>query len=928
MRLRNLALLIAIGVPVQAAGQAGDVWGRLAVPGGVDAARRNLGLRGSDDRPDALLLLDYADRYAALRNRQAAETAARYFAGAGAGLGAPTVPLPLPRFWSAFGRAEDGSLLAAIVAREELALLYRGLASLDEETLGYLDGAPALTRQWLEDFRPFSVFGRSLRIHAGVVVLPGGDAARDVWHRLVPRSPDDPAAFTRELLRRDDGRMAYFFDAVSRLDPLRQAAVLGAGLEAPARDAHVERVYRVFRAFEPIWNARDEPFQMRAFDPAVAVAFTGFRADRTIGPDWWPSLLERVSGSDDWPDRPEQTQRRLNARPADAVWLLDWIFDRPGDARRRFELVRYLQRQFPDSTMEHAFAVETALRTFHEMPALALSLERMGVRDAAAIGALGRAGRQATRSGSAEDALPAVRRLQLAVGWLEQAHRHRPVDEPAVTRLLASLAVVPQGREGLGGTAGWLIDELLPSLGVRTARASEAAMLEAMLSGSGAGTVEWEGLTYDLRPDRAALRAASAIRAAQTGPRLDDLVRLVRSGQAIAAPPPSLAATAEVAADIRASLPGLRMLVEQRSLDEGVLSDLERVARSLERIERERDLDRATREHDRLMWAIDGVTDVVGQQILYALAAAPTARPAMLYADGWRRHVMDARGPTDARPWATLVWQPADSSADVEGDAAVHGSLLALDVALAEAQLRDLDDAELLAPPRLAAPDRRAMIEALLLSRPAAREPAGEGRRHAAAIAAGRRFVAGWTGESSPSMRAALEAAGVDPHRVNLLLHADVAGAANADADDGAPVPAERWLGVMEIHGLGHGGGLPGWWGAAGRSLDGCLCLQAIEPWQLRWLGDRAGSGFAGAAVMDLSLRLAEHLEAMGLPESLVPWLLRPATREWIDRVWQIVPSDTAALAEFPARLPIERLDAYLLSLVADGVLVVTGEVR
>ena len=88
-----------------------------------------------------------------------------------------TVPLPLdPSVWRDTilrRQVPDNQLIPAILSERTTALLYHGLAALDDETLGALGP----DRETLEVLRrhagTFATFGRSFRIHAGRVVVPG-----------------------------------------------------------------------------------------------------------------------------------------------------------------------------------------------------------------------------------------------------------------------------------------------------------------------------------------------------------------------------------------------------------------------------------------------------------------------------------------------------------------------------------------------------------------------------------------------------------------------------------------------------------------------------------------------------------------------------------------------------------------------------------
>jgi hypothetical protein len=189
------------------------------------------------------------------------------------------------------------------------------------------------------------------------------------------------------------------------------------------------------------------------------------------------------------------------------------------------------------------------------------------------------------------------------------------------------------------------------------------------------------------------------------------------------------------------------------------------------------------------------------------------------------------------------------------------------------------------------------------------------GAGSAAAVHGGRARVETWvTGEPSSrsEVREALESAGLETRRINLLLW--LAGR--------EPAGLTSRLTVTELYWLGGGGTVQAEWGVAGRAVDGCLCLEPLEPWRARWHRDRPGSGLAGSLVTDLPFRLVEHLDALDMPSALVAVILRSALRDWASAIWQIVPSDTGALADFPSRLSVRRMDDYLLALVADRFLV------
>jgi hypothetical protein len=172
------------------------------------------------------------------------------------------VPLPLPRFWSdnIFNADTEFPAIASITRHGEVAMIYAGLASLDDDTLAFLDDQIDLVRALTRDDPvAFAMFGRSLRIRSGRVHPPGGDDAAAVWEHLAGQGLGNPRRFVPALFAQDGGRLAFFFDAASRLDAPRQHVLLGGHLEGRARLDFVDRVYSRFRSFDETWRLRDQP---------------------------------------------------------------------------------------------------------------------------------------------------------------------------------------------------------------------------------------------------------------------------------------------------------------------------------------------------------------------------------------------------------------------------------------------------------------------------------------------------------------------------------------------------------------------------------------------------------------------------------------------------------------------------------------------
>lgn len=116
-----------------------------------------------------------------------------------------------------------GGFALALLQQPKMALLYRGLSQLNPKAISELVSAVGLKTlndkyaDLLYHYGPaFAVLG----MHA---VVPGGVKAEAIWAQLAGAPPQQPGAFFRALLGRDDGRLLAFFFALSELDRPHQA---------------------------------------------------------------------------------------------------------------------------------------------------------------------------------------------------------------------------------------------------------------------------------------------------------------------------------------------------------------------------------------------------------------------------------------------------------------------------------------------------------------------------------------------------------------------------------------------------------------------------------------------------------------------------------------------------------------------------------
>lgn len=122
-----------------------------------------------------------------------------------------------PDYWVSPKEKQAGSFIDVFLNEPAVCRLYLGLSKLDRTTANALKGAVPMQR-----LRPFAhvldFFGGMFEIRDGKAVAPGGARTARAWADLVGVSPDQGAAFFERLITKDDGWMASFFDALSRVN--------------------------------------------------------------------------------------------------------------------------------------------------------------------------------------------------------------------------------------------------------------------------------------------------------------------------------------------------------------------------------------------------------------------------------------------------------------------------------------------------------------------------------------------------------------------------------------------------------------------------------------------------------------------------------------------------------------------------------------
>ena len=129
-----------------------------------------------------------------------------------------------PDYWLNAKEKQSGDFIDAFLGDPALCRLYLGLSKLDPSVAEEL--RKNTTVQKIRAYaHVLDFYGGMLAIRNGKVVVPGGARSEKAWADLAGASPDRPANFVERLVARDDGWLASYFDALSRIDTPSHIAV-------------------------------------------------------------------------------------------------------------------------------------------------------------------------------------------------------------------------------------------------------------------------------------------------------------------------------------------------------------------------------------------------------------------------------------------------------------------------------------------------------------------------------------------------------------------------------------------------------------------------------------------------------------------------------------------------------------------------------
>jgi hypothetical protein len=856
--------------------------------------------------------------------------------------GAPeTVPLPLPAaIWTDVvfgGRATSHGLAVQILESRSAALLYHGLLSLDDGARAWLATQPDLVAELAsQHYGALLVAAPGLRVADAVVRVPGGELAEPVWQALVGRPANEPAGFVRALLTQGEGRLAYFFGAIAQLTPAQIRLALNLDVpDVAGRVAAARRLYAVFAGLAPEWKIEDRAFWRPALDPALLVA--DLRVDdggRPVVPGTRPFWSAVFARSDERRSSNDDPRPLSDGDPVDLVWLSEEVFKGGhGEQRRRYRLVLFASRHVRLLTPETAKDGVDAVRAAGAYPALVGVLERAKLADVAAFASAGRRAALLSGIGDHNRALRALAQFQGTLALVTRAALRGSLPADSLSSVVSSLSAVDFSERGdyEGRLVRWLaawID------GARQARGSgEMSDLDQagldLLAGPAVVEprfVDWEGTRYRLD-----LAGAEAVRLARvlgehSRPYLSSAKTLVGLADALGEAGLTLERLRRQAGLLEqvaqaVAWEGMHDSGTTRAVPAagdwegtGILDRYREAAAALNRVTRDRDVRGASRLAPALLVLADDLFARGLVQLAYAVALGNHDHAAMFVGEAASRHDFGLRGDGGR----IRAWQLPVAGSDITPRRGWHvtGSLLGLDVKLAELSLVRLSSKLPARKPSLTDVNRRVLIEAVALVEPASLT---DGARDTLveAIRKGRARLA--AARTPAEALAIADEIRLGPARRSLF--AWVVGH--------QPERAALFLSPLELLWLGFesrpiAAGLHAW-GAPAEPRAGCLCLELIDRRQLEALEGRWNFGLLASAFPDLNLRLTELLAELNMPAQLLGPILTSATLDFIETATSRDQDDRRGLVEFVQALRLERVEQYLALLTTDGPLVPVG---
>lgn len=854
----------------------------------------------------------------------------------------PTFSFPLPlgvELWrdEIFrSQLDRGELFARIITERDAAMLYYGLRSLDEATLGYLADHPAVVRRIYEQHSgQFALFGRSILVSNNEIQVPGGPGSVELWERFVGEKVSEPGDFMLAILDWDRwgyGLIAPFYDVVVHLDDARRLFVLGAWLPEQRRQDHLEELFQQVSLSAPADDSRGGAFAGRFVD--VSILLSQVSVDQTGSPtvvgstDFWRDVFDvtRNSGSD-------SRDQSLSApgSPIEAAGLVRTVLvDALGDRRARLQTFLFGQRIL-DGDDSYSLAL-AALRGFQHYPQLPLTLERMGATDLNAYRVSLARATQLSQLSDPNISRIALSQFQVALVLLERARLGRWISDSEASSLIQSLAAVSPANSGFyeNRLALWILDTFLPSV-PHLESSPEASVEEALVLAmvgispdfAPGMQIEWEDFIYDMDPTRPRAQRLRENLARHTNS-LEDIFAFVRVAERAQSEPGTLESRrlADQLEEAFGRLTPPSAGQYSRGAPVALAETVSRVANELRQDARRRDAGRIASDVGR-------VADVLVHASLRALLYAAYLGDADRYAAAGgeevsARHDFALDEDDDTVTLTHGAWVMPVTRFEPGQPWSVRGSLLGLDISLADLALgresRGLPGGVGLLPE-----GERQVLAATVPLMDSWGLPESGSVRIAGRLSRGRQRVRA-AFERDGDIDTILRLAGIDEWRQQVMRPLVGNVGRSAQPETYFSRSELLWLGSHDE--TSHVEALDGW-GSPAYPLGGCLCLELTSPHAFETLTGTSNLGYLAAYLPELSLRIAEVFADKELPSLLLPQVLSRALVDLFGEMQLYFSEDWfSAVRHIDLAYSAARIEDYVASLTGDGTLVPIAPVR
>src|SRR6266849_6790886 len=203
----------------------------------------------------------------------------------------PSSPVPVlftPNEWTG---SDVQDVADSLLRDPALARLYSALGQMDAETAASLRQAPGL-RRLVRFSNVLNFYGSHIYIRSGRVAVPGGASAEAAWKDLVGAGPESPADFVGRLIAKDEGWLAAYYDALSRVSQSQQAYFTEPG--------RLKRFYEALRGQQIVPSPAKPVFRP---DPGFSLLVTRLQLDANGQPhipgdlESWKAIFRHNGGS-------------------------------------------------------------------------------------------------------------------------------------------------------------------------------------------------------------------------------------------------------------------------------------------------------------------------------------------------------------------------------------------------------------------------------------------------------------------------------------------------------------------------------------------------------------------------------------------------------------------------------------------------------